>query len=197
MMPDGVRAFLAIRMAPEVEQAVIDFIASMQASGKSHRDGVRWIGRSNLHVTLRFLGDRIAGAALDRLDDALGEIATATPAFTIDVRGIGVFPNPARPRLIWVGLESPNLRTLAAQVEGAAVAAGLSPEERGFTPHLTIGRIRDLTGLNELRRAIEAARNRDFGRTHVKSLILYRSILGGNAPTYEELGHYRFAGDAR
>lgn len=196
MMPDRVRAFVAIRMAPEVEQAVIDFIASMRTIGKSHRDGVRWIGRANLHVTLRFLGDRVAGSTLDRLDDALGEIATATPCFAIDVRGIGVFPSPGPPRVIWVGLENPNLRTLAAQVEGAAVSAGLAPEERSFTPHLTIGRVRDLTSLNELRHAIEVARNREFGRTHVESLILYRSILGRDAPTYEELGHYRFASDS-
>ncbi len=130
MMPDRVRAFVAIRMDPAVEQAVIDFIASMRTTGKSSCDGVRWVVRANLHVTLRFLGDRAAGTTLDRLDGALGEIATATTCFGIDVRGIGVFPNRRRPRVIWVGLESTTLRTLAAQVEGAAVLAGLAPEER-------------------------------------------------------------------
>jgi 2'-5' RNA ligase len=98
-MPDRVRAFVAIRMAPAVEQAVIDFIASMRTTGKANRDGVRWIGRTNLHVTLRFLGDRVATSTLDRLGGALGEIATATTSFDIDVRGLGVFPNPARPGL--------------------------------------------------------------------------------------------------
>jgi 2'-5' RNA ligase len=161
MLPDRVRAFVAIRMAPEVEQAVIDLIASIRTTGKANRDGVRWICRDNLHVTLRFLGDRIAGSTLDRLGGALGEIATATTCFDIHVRGIGVFPNLARPRVIWVGLASPILRTLAAQVEGAAVSAGLAREERAFTPHLTVGRIRDSTGWNELRRAIEAEQDRE------------------------------------
>ena len=182
---------------PEVEQAVIDFIASMRTTGKANRDGVRWICRDNLHVTLRFLGDRIAGSTLDRLGGALGEIATATTCFDIHVRGIGVFPNLARPRVIWVGLESTNLRTLAAQVEVAAISAGLVREERAFTPHLTVGRIRDLTGWNELRRAIEAAQDREFGRTRAKSLILYRSILGRDSATYEELGRYPFTSGAR
>jgi 2'-5' RNA ligase len=148
-------------------------------------------------VTLRFLGNRVAGSTLDRLDGALGEIATATTCFDIDVPGIGVFPNLERPRVIWVGLESTNLRTLAAQVEDAAVSAGLAPQERSYTPHLTIGRIRDLTGWNELRRAIESAQDREFGRTRAESLILYRSILGRDSPTYEELGRYPFASDAR
>jgi 2'-5' RNA ligase len=94
-------------------------------------------------------------------------------------------------------LASPILRTVAAQVEGAAVSAGLAREERAFTPHLTIGRIRDSTGWNELRRAIEAAQDREFGRSRTESLILYRSILGRDSPTYKELGHYRFAGGAQ
>jgi 2'-5' RNA ligase len=195
-MVDSVRAFVAIRMAPEVEQAVIDFIASMQGATDS-RSGVRWISRNNLHLTLRFLGDRVAASTIEGLDVALGEIATATARFGIDVRGVGAFPNLERPRVIWVGLESAEVRALATNVERAAVSAGLAPERRPFKPHLTIGRVRDLTGWNELRRRIEAAQNRDFGLTDAKSLILYRSILGHDSPTYEELGHYRFAGGAQ
>lgn len=196
-MVDSVRAFVALRMAPEVEQAVIDFIASMRTARDSSRDGVRWSGRNNLHLTLRFLGDRVAASTIERLDAAFGEIATATTCFGIDVRGIGAFPDLERPRVIWVWLESANLRALAAQIERAAVSAGLAPERRNFTPHLTIGRVRDLTGWNKLRRIIEAVQNRDFGRTAAKSLILYRSILGRDSPTYEELGQYRFAGRAQ
>jgi 2'-5' RNA ligase len=127
----------------------------------------------------------------------LGEIATATVSFAIDVRGIGAFPNLERPRVIWVGLESAGLRAMATQIERAAVSAGLSAERRPFTPHLTIGRVRDLIGWSGLRRIIEPAQNRDFGRTDAQSLILYRSMLGHDLPTYKELGHYRFAGDAQ
>lgn len=195
MTPDLVRAFVALQMAPEVEQAVTEFVASMQTARNSTRYGVRWIGRNHLHLTLRFLGDRVAASTIARLAGALGEIATATSSFSIDVHGIGAFPNLERPRIIWVGLASADLQGLAARIERAAVSAGLAPEPRPFTPHLTIGRIRDLTGWHELRRTIEAARNRDFGRSTAKSLILYRSILGSDSPTYEELGRYRFAGD--
>ncbi len=196
-MLDSVRAFVALRMAPEVEQAVSDLVASMRTARNSNRDGVRWIGRNNFHLTLRFLGDHVAASTIERLDAAFGEIATATACFGIDVRGIGAFPDLERPRVIWVGLESADLRALAAQIERAAVSAGLAPERRAFTPHLTIGRVRDLTGWNKVRRIIEAAQNRDFGRTGAKSFILYRSILGLDSPTYEELGRYRFAGGSQ
>ena len=194
-MPDRVRAFVALRMAPEVEQAIIALIASMQRATDSS-SSVRWIGRNNLHLTLRFLGDRVAASTIERLDGALSEIASTTTCFGIHVRGIGAFPDLERPRVVWVGLQSAELGVLASNIESAAVSAGLPREGRAFAPHLTIARVRDLTGRNELRRAIEATADREFGRTDAKSLILYRSILGADSPTYEELGHYRFGGPA-
>jgi RNA 2',3'-cyclic 3'-phosphodiesterase len=189
-MPDRVRAFVALRMAPEVEQAIIAFIASMQRATQSS-SSVRWVGRNNLHLTLRFLGDRVAGSTIERLDGALGEIASATTCFGIHVRGIGAFPDLERPRVVWVGVQSAELGVLASNIESAAVSAGLPRERRAFASHLTIARVRDLTGWNALRRTIEATADREFGRTDAKSLILYRSILGADSPTYEELGHYR------
>jgi 2'-5' RNA ligase len=189
-MPDRVRAFVALRMAPEVAQAIIAFIASMQRATDSSRS-VRWVGRNHLHLTLRFLGDRVAASTIERLDGAVSEIASATTCFGIEVRGMGAFPNLERPRVIWVGLQSAELGALASNIESAAVSAGLAPERRAFAPHLTIGRVRDWSGWNELRRAIEATADREFGRTDAKSLVLYRSILGDDSPTYEELGNYR------
>lgn len=195
-MPDRVRAFVALRLSAEVEQAVADFIESIQPPGNPHGGGIRWVRRANLHLTLRFLGREVAAPALEQLDRALGQIASATAPFTIGVRGAGAFPNLAWPRVIWVGLESPELAVLAARVEAAAVEAGLAPERRAFSPHLTIGRVRNFIGWGATRRAIKAAAERDFGRTAAESMILYRSILGTEASTYEELARYPFGGGA-
>lgn len=196
VMPDRVRAFVALRMSAEVEQAVADFIESIQPAGDPSGGGIRWVRRNNLHLTLRFLGREVAAAALEQIDRGLGEIASATAPFTIAVRGAGAFPNLAWPRVIWVGLESPELVALAARVEAAAVEAGLPPERRAFSPHLTIGRVRRLIGWGAIRRAITAAAERDFGRTEAESMILYRSILGTESSTYEELAHYPFGSRA-
>jgi RNA 2',3'-cyclic 3'-phosphodiesterase len=195
MMPDRIRAFVALRLSAEVEDEVAEFIESLQPHG-NRRGAIRWIPRANLHLTLRFLGDRVEAATLDRLDRALLSIAAATPSFTIGVRGTGAFPNLARPRVVWVGLESDDLIALAARIERAAIESGLAPERRPYSPHLTIGRLRDLRGWGELRSAIEAASDREFGRSPVQSMMLYRSILSSASATYEELAHYPFTATA-
>ncbi len=191
MMPDRIRAFVALRLAAEVEQSVASFIESLQAANPPHH-AIRWVRRSNLHLTVRFLGDRVEAATLERLDRELGLIAAATAPFTVGVRGTGAFPNLARPRVIWAGLESAELVALAGRAELAAIEAGLASEHRAYTPHLTIGRVRDLGGWSEIRPAIEAAADRDFGRSPARSLILYRSMLGVPSATYEELACYPF-----
>jgi RNA 2',3'-cyclic 3'-phosphodiesterase len=193
MMPDQVRAFVALRLSAEVEQAVAEFIESLRSAG-GPRSAIRWIPRANLHLTLRFLGDRVEAAILDRLDRTLTQIAAVTRCFTIVARGTGAFPNLTRPRVVWVGLESDELIALAASVERAAIDAGLAPERRPYSPHLTIGRVRDLAGWSPTRPAIEAASDRKFGRTSARSMILYRSILAADSPTYSELARYPFGG---
>jgi 2'-5' RNA ligase len=191
MMPDRIRAFVALPLSDEVEQAVDDFIDSIRPADNPH-GSIRWVRRANLHLTLRFLGDRVAASTLERLDRELVRIADTTASFTVDVRGTGGFPNPARPRVVWVGLASSKMIELARRIEQAAVESGLMPEPRAYSPHLTIGRVRDLGGWSAIRPAIEAAAGRDFGRSPAQSMILYRSILASDSVTYEPLAHYPF-----
>ncbi len=192
-MPDGVRAFAGLKMAPEVEQAVADIIESMRVATAAHRGGIRWTSHNRLHLTLRFLGDAVTASRLERLDGALDEIATATACFDIEVCGIGAFPNLSQPRVLWIGLESSELSALASRIEDAAVAVGLAPEQRVFAPHLTIARIGDLAEWRGIQRAVEIAMDRSFGWSAARDLILYRSIFGPGAPVYEELGRYPLA----
>lgn len=189
MMPHAVRAFVAIRLAGEVERAVAEFADSLRPIAGS---AVRWVRRANLHLTLRFLGDRVDASTLERLDHALARLAATTVPFTITVRGAGAFPNLAHPRVLWAGLESTGLITLADRVERAAVESGLAPEARPYAPHLTIGRVNRLHGWDELRPAIEAAAAREFGASPATAMILYRSMLAVDAATYEELARYSF-----
>ena len=191
IMPDRVRAFVALRLSPEVERAVIDLVAALRQA-HDRPGAVRWVRPANLHLTLRFLGDRVESITLERLDRALLRIAAATARFTIRVRGLGGFPHLVRPRVLWAGLEGPHLPALAAAVEHAATASGLPPEPRPFAPHLTLGRVRDLGGWAHLRPAIEAAADRDFGHSAAQSMLLYRSTLALDAATYEELARYPF-----
>ena len=132
-MPDGVRAFVALKLAPAAEAAVADFIASLRAASDARRR--RPLDEPHkLHLTLRFLGDRVAASSLERLAGTLEEIAGATADFNIGVRGFGAFPHLLRPRVIWVALESAELSARADEVERAAIGAGFAPERRAFTP---------------------------------------------------------------
>jgi RNA 2',3'-cyclic 3'-phosphodiesterase len=191
MMPDRIRAFVALRLSDEVERTVAGLVDSLRSL--DHRRGIRWVLRNKLHLTLRFLGDRVEAATLERIDGELVRIAAAIAPFAIGVRGIGAFPDLARPRAIWVGLESAEAVALADAIEHAAVAAGLEPEHRVYSPHLTIGRLRDGGGWKAIRPAIEAAAERDFGNSPARWMVLYRSILGESA-SYEELARYTFRG---
>jgi RNA 2',3'-cyclic 3'-phosphodiesterase len=183
-LPDKVRVFVALRMSAQVEDALAGFVATLRGLSS----GISWTPRANLHLILRFLGDRVPAEKLERLDAALEQIATTTSPFAIGVHG-GIFPNPNRPRVIWVGLQSDVLIQLAARVENAAVSAGFEPEQRDYTPHVTIGRIRDPRAWRALRTSIAEAAHRDFGATQVDSMALYQSRLGSQ-PTYIQLAAY-------
>ncbi len=120
-------------------------------------------------------------------------VACAGRLFPLEARGTGTFPNPARPRIIWIGLHGDRLMRLAERVEVAARECGLPPEDQSFVPHLTIGRMRDHRGWNGIRDAITAAADRDFGRSTIDSMALYRSILGRGSPTYEAIMDFPFS----
>jgi 2'-5' RNA ligase len=144
-------------------------------------------------LTLRFLGNAIDAKRIAALHEKLNEIAAQTAPFVIDTRGTGAFPNLGRPRVIWAGLAGNELVRLAARVEDAAVDASFTRERRPYSPHLTIGRVRDLRGWSAARRAIESAAGREFGSSTCESMILYRSVLGPETSTYHELARFGFS----
>jgi 2'-5' RNA ligase len=185
-LPDRLRAFLAVPLDADAVSAIEDFVKLLQ----TQIAGVSWVKRDNLHVTLRFLGDAVAAEQILQLDHALGQIGTAIPRFTLEARGVGVFPNLERPRVVWIGLHSDVLASLARRVEDVARESGFPQEPRSYTPPLTIGRVRDRRQWVPLRDSLAQAAERDFGSSKVDSMMLYRSILGSGAATYQELARY-------
>jgi 2'-5' RNA ligase len=194
MIPAGspIRAFVALRLEPEL----VATMAAFQAQLRLLPADVAWTQPANLHITLRFLGDRVGPALLAELAPRLAAIAARTPPFTLELRGTGSFP-PTRPRVLWVGIRSAPLATLAADIEASARAVGFAPAAP-FVPHLTLGRIRGSRLDSGLRPAMRMAADRFWGTSAISRLTLYQSRLGAGGATYlplEEFGLEGVPGD--
>lgn len=133
------RLFVAVELPGEVREALSALQDKLRASGGA---GVRWARPEGVHLTLKFLGD-VPGAQVPLVEEALESAARGQAAFSLSLGTTGFFPNPRRPRVFWVGVagEVERLAELAKQVEERLGALGFPPEERPFSPHLTLARL--------------------------------------------------------
>ena len=133
-----VRCFFCLPLAPELKKEIAAWIAANRAA----ISGVRWVAEADLHVTLRFCGEIPQAAAQplgDRAKNLLAERCAAPLRLTL--RETGTFGRP--PRVLWAGLggDTAALARLNALIEGACRDAGLPPDDRKFSPHLTLARM--------------------------------------------------------
>ncbi len=188
-MPDcarTVRAFIAVRVSQPIERSILEMVEELRRPG----DGIKWVGARNLHLTLKFLGPAVAVGKLEPLGRELEKIAARTASFEIEVAEVGGFPDLRRARVLWVGLRSDALMSLAGALEDAAERCGFERERRAFSAHLTIARIRDPQGWGRTARAVEQARERRFGSCKVAEVILYRSTLSAGGSIYDPIATY-------
>jgi RNA 2',3'-cyclic 3'-phosphodiesterase len=177
-------------MSSGTEDALEQFIDPLRAL----RNGIRWVSRTNYHLTLRFLGNQTPVSQLETLAADFAVIVGETQPFSLSVQGIGGFPSLMRPRVIWAGLHSDGLIKLAADVRAAVSRAGFGDEDHPYTPHLTIARVRDPKGMSEFRSVLQSAGELEFGVSMISSMALYRSVLGSAGANYVELRRWNFGG---
>ncbi|MHB8800255.1 MAG: RNA 2',3'-cyclic phosphodiesterase [Thermoanaerobaculia bacterium] len=180
-----IRAFVAV----PVEDVVVRRRLAGARSLLPELRGVRWVAESQLHFTLKFLGDleeERAGAA--RAATAAAARA-ATGSFRLALEELGVFPPRGSARVVWAGCGAgaAALSTLADAVEEAFLAAGFPREERPFSPHLTLARVKDPGSGRRLARVLPSVPGEPFGTVPVDSLVLFRSDLSPAGPDYSEL----------
>jgi RNA 2',3'-cyclic 3'-phosphodiesterase len=178
-----IRAFLAINLEPQV----IDKICRSIDDLRERTPAVRWVPPTNLHLTVKFFGD-IEEAQVEPIAIALQDQLELFPRFTINAKGLGVFPERGRPKILWVGLTGNELAGLAAKVQSSLLPLGFAPEQRSFTPHLTIGRWRDSDRApRTLKQELERWRDCTFGHSVVNEVILMQSVLKADAAVYHRL----------
>lgn len=181
----AIRAFVAFPLAEEVRRDVAATIRRLAPS----LPGLRFVREEGAHVTLRFFGWTRAHT-LAALEAPLRAAAAVCPPFDTAIRGLGLFPERGRPRVLWLGLALPAAAArLQAACETAAVAAGLEPETRAFHPHLTLGRWPDRAPRPPLPEV-------DLGSAHVRELVLYRSDIRPSGSVYTPLAVFPLGGAA-
>ncbi len=182
------RCFAAVEVpAPSVRRALEGAQQGLQRAF-GPRSPVKWVPVHQFHFTLKFFGE----IPVPRTDDAasvLRQVAAGFAPFTLEAVGLGAFPSPARPSVLWAGLGQgrAELVDLAAQVEAGMTVAGFPREPRPFKPHLTLGRIREGTVASPaVTQALQAQVS--YGSWRVERLVLMKSELLPAGPKYTIMG---------
>ena len=180
------RTFIAVDISPEVRARAATLIQRYRAC----RTKVSWADPDNLHLTLKFLGDT-PDTKIPDVCQAVARAATGTPPFQTSFDCVGAFPNLERPRVIWFGVAEgvEILRSLQARIEDELYAIGFRRERRRYTPHLTIGRVRE-GGAAQRALADELAAATHFppARANVQQVLSMASFLDPEGATYQVLG---------
>jgi 2'-5' RNA ligase len=185
-MKPTLRTFLAV----EIDLPVRDRAESLIRQFRTVPADVKWVDRQNLHLTLKFLGD-VPVTDTPQIIQAITMAVAETQPFQLEIHGAGAFPDLRRPRTLWFGVRAgaEPMVALHRQVESALKKLHYPPEGRKFSPHLTIGRVRDGgPALADLGRLLQEHAEADIGHTPVKEVVVFASHLDPTGPTYEALG---------
>lgn len=182
------RAFLAAELPTNLQDAIETATSGLrQALGI---DLVRWVPVRNIHLTLKFLGD-VSPSSLDLIKHMLQTEATQHPPFEASIQDFGCYPDARKPRILWVGLQAPqSLMSLQRDIEAASARLGYPSEDRGFSPHLTIGRVRQNAATSELqkiRTEVEHTQVGVLGSTRIEAVHLFKSDLSPTGSVYTKL----------
>jgi 2'-5' RNA ligase len=184
----GRRIFIATPLPAAACAAVEALVAGVRANADPGEREVRWVRLDGLHVTLRFIGPT-AEARIPEAIEAIRAAAASDGPFEAGLDGAGAFPNPIRPRTLWLGIGAgaEELTRLTAAVDRELAARGWPPDERPFRPHLTLARSDGVgTGSRTAARLIQAASGLDV-RWPVDRLVLFESLTGGGPARYVPL----------
>ena len=187
-MPKNIRTFIAVEVTPTIRSRLV----AMQRELASTAQEVKWVEEDNLHVTLKFLG-QVDEREVHTVCRLAQEAVAGQDPFEMTVAGIGAFPNANRPRVIWAGVTAggPELIRIHANLEQALRAQGYPREDRPYTPHITLGRIRQITPNSQLAAALEQHQDWEGGHTLVREVLVMASELGSDGPHYTVMGRGR------
>jgi len=180
-----IRTFIAVEVDEEIREA------AGRLTEELARDvpGVKWVDPSNMHLTLKFLGDIDSPEVVRVCDEASAATAQVEP-FEIGFEGVGAFPAGGAPRVFWIGVtgQIEPLAVLHADLDERLGAMGAGREHKRFVPHLTIGRSRRRIDPHRIRERLDGLASWIGGTQVVEELTVFSSELTRSGPIHTPMG---------
>jgi 2'-5' RNA ligase len=188
------RLFIAIDLSDTVRKHLSEQIN--QLTRLLGDDSIRWVKVSNIHLTLKFLGET-SEDKVNGIKHTLQDIASQFSPFDMQIGEFGCFPNLRKPRVFWIGVHEPTgiLKQLHRAIETDLEKLGFNKEGRPFTAHLTVGRLKKRIASSEMRtltKRLESVQIGELRTEIVKEICLIRSVLRPTGAEYTQLGIFRF-----
>jgi len=185
---EPVRCFIAVELPEEIKKGLKNLQAQLKSGGQFP---AKWVDPYSTHLTLKFLGN-VAEDRLGEITKAMEEASRGLFPFNLEVKGLGVFPNPRRVQVAWVGVsgEVEKLANLQRRLETKLVPLGFAPENRRFTPHLTLARLHDRASADERQRFGQLIADSEFETGYswpVTTVNLMRSQLTREGAVYSRI----------
>lgn len=194
--PPKIRSFVAVDLTEGVRQKVSEILERLQKGARFTGARPAWVQPGNVHLTLKFLG-QIDEGQREAVVRALAPIAARHAPHTVRVRGLGVFPSPRAPRVVWIGVKKATpLFRLQEEVDRALVALGFPEEDREWSPHLTLARLKSMRGARALMDVVASHGAWDCGDWPIHECVLYQSTLRPTGSIYTPLARFPLTGAA-
>lgn len=175
------RGFIAIDVP--LNQTLQNLINQIQSTSCN----IKLVEPENIHITLKFLGETHV-QHLKKIEHIMNETIKEIPPFSIQLKGTGVFPNENYIKVLWIGIEHTKpLEFIAKELDNKLANLGYKKEQRKFSAHLTLGRVRSAKAKDELIALIHETKELFIADILVNSIQLKKSTLTPAGPIYETL----------
>ena len=172
------RAFIAVELDEGFRAR--ELLPELERTGAD----IKLVEPPNIHATLKFLGE----TPEDLVDGIVGVMEASVKGispFEVRFQGMGAFPNPRSIRVVWVGVQGAEpLGRMARALDEGLEASGFQKEARGFSPHITLGRVRTPRRWGSLPALLERYADTEFGSMRIERIALKKSVLGPRGPAY-------------
>lgn len=191
---EKIRTFLAAEVPDNLKKGLADLITRLKTGIQFTGAHPKWVDPTNIHLTLKFFGDT-TDVQRKAIVESVRTTAKKHPKHTVRIEGVGIFPNPKQPRVIWAGVKKAlPIAALQADIDEAMEDLGWTPEDREFRPHITLARIKSLRRTHALIDVVRGHSQFKVGEWPIGEIVLIQSTLRPEGPIYTPLERFELAG---